>query len=140
MRSPAWVQLATDRRILRRALLTSLVVGLLLTGINHGEELLRRGFDTSHTWPIVLTLLVPFTVTLISSISAVRGLTTGESANDRERGVPEPVPDAGPQRDGSGVVVLAPDVAERFPDSESVNRALRSLGNIQRGARNPLGR
>ena len=29
------------------------------------------------------------------------------------------------------VVVLDPDVAERFPNSESVNRALRSLADIQ---------
>ena len=28
---------------------------------------------------------------------------------------------------GSNLVLLEPDVAERFPDSESVNRALRSL-------------
>lgn len=29
--------------------------------------------------------------------------------------------------EGSNVVVLSPDVAEAFPDSASVNRALRSL-------------
>jgi hypothetical protein len=29
--------------------------------------------------------------------------------------------------EGSNVVVLSPDVAEAFPDSESVNKALRSL-------------
>ena len=32
---------------------------------------------------------------------------------------------------GSNVVVLDPDVAERFPNSEAVNRALRSLADIQ---------
>lgn len=31
---------------------------------------------------------------------------------------------------GSNIVVLAPDVAELFPDSESVNEALRALANI----------
>jgi hypothetical protein len=30
-------------------------------------------------------------------------------------------------RAGTNLVLLEPDVAERFPDSESVNRALRSL-------------
>ncbi len=34
---------------------------------------------------------------------------------------------------GSNVVVLAPDVAERFPNSESVNQALRSLANLMDG-------
>lgn len=31
---------------------------------------------------------------------------------------------------GSNIVVLAPDVAELFPNSESVNEALRALVNI----------
>ena len=31
---------------------------------------------------------------------------------------------------GSNVVVLDPDVAERFPNSESVNQALRSLASL----------
>jgi hypothetical protein len=34
--------------------------------------------------------------------------------------------------EGSNVVVLSPDVAEAFPDSASVNRALRSLIAIAR--------
>jgi len=33
---------------------------------------------------------------------------------------------------GSNVVVLAPDVAEVFPDSQSVNEALRALISIAR--------
>jgi hypothetical protein len=32
---------------------------------------------------------------------------------------------------GSNIVVLEPDVAERFPNSEAVNQALRSLARIQ---------
>lgn len=34
--------------------------------------------------------------------------------------------------EGSNVVVLDPDVAEVFPDAESVNRALRALAEIIR--------
>ena len=32
--------------------------------------------------------------------------------------------------DGSNIVILDPDVAKVFPDSESVNRALRTLTDI----------
>ncbi len=32
---------------------------------------------------------------------------------------------------GSNIVVLDPDVAERFPNSEAVNQALRSLARLQ---------
>ncbi len=34
--------------------------------------------------------------------------------------------------EGSDVVVLSPDVSEAFPDSESVNRALRALMDVAR--------
>lgn len=40
--------------------------------------------------------------------------------------------------EGSNVVVLSPDVAEAFPDSEAVNEALRALTAIaQRSATKP---
>ena len=38
-------------------------------------------------------------------------------------------------REGSNVVVLSPDVAEVFTDSESVNKALRTLIKITRGSK-----
>jgi hypothetical protein len=34
--------------------------------------------------------------------------------------------------EGSNVVLLEPDVARLFPDSKSVNEALRSLANVAR--------
>jgi len=37
---------------------------------------------------------------------------------------------------GSNVVVLDPDVAERFPNAESVNQALRSLVHVLEGKQN----
>jgi hypothetical protein len=33
-------------------------------------------------------------------------------------------------REGTNVVVLEPDVAERFPDAAAVNRALRALAEV----------
>ena len=33
-------------------------------------------------------------------------------------------------REGTNVVILAPDVAARFPDSAAVNRALRALAEV----------
>ena len=38
---------------------------------------------------------------------------------------------------GSNVVVLAPDVAERFPNAESVNQVLHSLANLMDGKQQP---
>jgi hypothetical protein len=39
-------------------------------------------------------------------------------------------------KDGSNIVVLDPDVAEIFNDSESVNKALRSIAHIIRSEMN----
>ena len=33
-------------------------------------------------------------------------------------------------REGSNIVILDPDIAEMFPDSEAVNQALRALAQI----------
>jgi hypothetical protein len=38
-------------------------------------------------------------------------------------------------RQGSNVVVLAPDVAEAFPNADAVNEALRLLINVAKSAR-----
>jgi hypothetical protein len=38
-------------------------------------------------------------------------------------------------RKGTNIVVLEPDVADLFPDSDSVNRALRACGEIIRSGR-----
>jgi hypothetical protein len=35
----------------------------------------------------------------------------------------------------SNVIILEPDLAKKFPNSQAVNRALRSLERIQRGVR-----
>jgi hypothetical protein len=38
-------------------------------------------------------------------------------------------------REGTNVVLLEPDVAQRFPDAASVNRALRVLAEVADGAK-----
>jgi hypothetical protein len=42
--------------------------------------------------------------------------------------------------EGSNVVLLSPDVADAFPDSESVNEALRALMNIAHRSKNSKNR
>ncbi len=52
----------TRRSLLRRSLLTSLVVGTLLTAINQGTFLFRGEFPGALYWKIALTYCVPFCV------------------------------------------------------------------------------
>lgn len=67
-----WIAVAADRRTLTRALITSLVVGVVLTFINHGDVVLRGQLRDDHFWPIAFTFLVPFIVTLVSTVAAVQ--------------------------------------------------------------------
>ena len=53
--------------IIRRALLTSLVVGSVLLLINHGDTVKAQEYPA--LWKIGLTYLVPFVVTIWGSIS-----------------------------------------------------------------------
>jgi len=72
-----WVRTARDGTIIRRATLTALLVGTILTAVNHGSEFLRAGIEPGHILPIAF-YLVPFVVSLASSVSATR-------ANERRR-------------------------------------------------------
>lgn len=63
---------AADRSILRRALATALIVGFVLTLINHGNEILSGQLGHSHIWPIALTFMIPFVVATTSSVAASR--------------------------------------------------------------------
>jgi hypothetical protein len=48
--------------MLRRSLLTALVVGTILTAINQGNLILQGAFSSDMMWKIPLTYCVPFCV------------------------------------------------------------------------------
>lgn len=53
-----------DPAPLRRSLYTALVVGSVLTAVNHGEMLLRGDLSQGLLWQIPVTFVVPFLVTM----------------------------------------------------------------------------
>jgi hypothetical protein len=61
-----------DRRMLARALATSLVVGTVLLVINHGDSILRGGWLPSLAWKVPLTYAVPFAVCMWGALGAAR--------------------------------------------------------------------
>jgi hypothetical protein len=61
-----------DRRMLARALATSLVVGTLLVTVNHGDAILSGAWPLALTWKIPLTYAVPFAVYLWGALGAAR--------------------------------------------------------------------
>jgi hypothetical protein len=66
-----WTATARNGTILRRALVTSFVVGTLLTVVNHGDELARIGLQPHQIWRIIFTFAIPFVVALTSSVATV---------------------------------------------------------------------
>ena len=67
-----WFSLAFSGSVVRRALLYAVVVGAILITINQGDALLRSEIDAPRLFKMGLTVLVPYTVSTLSSVSAIR--------------------------------------------------------------------
>jgi len=70
--SPPWYRIAADRGVLVRAALTSVGVGTLLTLVNHSEAIQAGTMGFESALPIAVTYGVPFLVSLVSSVIALR--------------------------------------------------------------------
>ena len=67
-----WLQLALSPSVVKRALKYALVVGAVLTAINHGDALVRGELSAGRCFRIGLTVLVPYVVSTLSSVGALR--------------------------------------------------------------------
>ncbi len=65
-----WLRKAAKPKVVRRALITSAVVGTILIVINHGEYLVMLRFEPRLILPFLLTYAVPYVVATISSLAA----------------------------------------------------------------------
>ena len=70
--APGWLALACSGPVVRRALGFALVVGSVLVAINHGDSLLRGEVDAERAWRMGLTVMVPYVVSTLSSVMALR--------------------------------------------------------------------
>jgi hypothetical protein len=70
--SATWLHLASRRTVVLRAVKYSLVVGTLLTLINHGGELIHGHVTGAMFLQILLTFAVPYAVATSASVSAAR--------------------------------------------------------------------
>ena len=66
----AWIAVARERAVVRRAVTFALVVGAILIAINHGDAILAGDVDTRRLLKMGLTVLVPYTVSTLSSVGA----------------------------------------------------------------------
>jgi class 3 adenylate cyclase len=70
--SPSWYRIAADRGVIVRAALTSVGVGSLLAVVNHGNEIATGTLGPDAALPIAITYVVPFLVSVASSVVSLR--------------------------------------------------------------------
>lgn len=86
--TPGWLALASSGPVVRRALGYMVVVGGILIAINHGDAILRGDFDGVRIFKMILTPFVPYAVSTLSSVSAIRAQAvrlSGESSASQPR-------------------------------------------------------
>jgi hypothetical protein len=69
-----WLELAFAPSVRRRAFRVALVVGSLLLAINHGDAILHGDVSFVRALRMILTVLVPYLVSTVSSVGAIRDL------------------------------------------------------------------
>jgi hypothetical protein len=70
--TPTPLEIATSWPVARRALGYAVIVGALLIAINHGDAIVRGDLDSVRLFKMGLTVLVPYMVSTLSSVQAMR--------------------------------------------------------------------
>jgi len=70
-----WLHLASSPSVVKRALGYAIVVGAVLITINHGDAILKGELSRGRILKMALTVLVPYVVSTLSSVSAMRERT-----------------------------------------------------------------
>jgi hypothetical protein len=66
-----WLKIAIRRDVVIRGAKVGLIVGTLLTAINHGDLILAGTLDVNSAWKIPLTYLVPYCVSTYAGVEAI---------------------------------------------------------------------
>lgn len=67
-----WLRLATSPVVVKQALIIAAIVGTILVLLNHGPALMSGNVTRGRIAQIVLTILVPYCVSTVSSVGAMR--------------------------------------------------------------------
>jgi len=74
------LRLALQSSVVKRASKYAVVVGLILIAINHGEAILRGDLTRARLFQMALTVVVPYVVSTLSSVGALREKSKAASA------------------------------------------------------------
>jgi len=67
-----WLRLALQPSVVKRALKYAVIVGIVLITINHSDALLNGEVTRARLFKMALTVLVPYVVSTLSSVGALR--------------------------------------------------------------------
>jgi len=66
------LRLAVRPSVVKRAIKYAVIVGVILIGINHLDAILKREVNRSRWLKMGLTVVVPYVVSTLSSVGALR--------------------------------------------------------------------
>ncbi len=69
-----WIRIAREKSVVVRALKYAAVVGSVLIAINHGDAILEGDITPARISKMILTAMVPYCVSTLSSVGAIREL------------------------------------------------------------------
>lgn len=73
-KSQTWIRDALQPTVVTRAFAYAVVVGAILIAINHGDALLAGDLNASRIAQMGLTAAVPYAVSTLSSVGAIRSI------------------------------------------------------------------
>lgn len=73
MSQNSFITLAFSKSVMMRSIKVALLVGTLLALINHGENILSMNLSFQDCLKILLTYLVPYSVSTWSAVQALKG-------------------------------------------------------------------
>lgn len=72
-----WLTLCFTKPVMKRASWTALIVGTILILINHGDSILMGDVDLTRILQMCLTVIVPYIVSTVSSVSTLLSAECG---------------------------------------------------------------
>jgi hypothetical protein len=77
-----WLEIARQRSVVRRAFTMAAIVAPILILINHSDAIMRGDISPARLFRMALTFFVPYTVSTVSSVAAIRERQRATAADD----------------------------------------------------------
>jgi uncharacterized membrane protein YwzB len=73
------LRLSFQPSVVKRSIKFAVVVGAVLISINHGDAILEGTVSRRRVFQMLLTIVVPYTVSTLSSVQAIRQISARQS-------------------------------------------------------------